>query len=774
MDINQKLLAAFQVEHVEHLEGIRTCLARWEQESGVPNVDEAFRRAHSLKGAARVTGFSPVEALAHHLENLFALLRAKTLPADREVLHVAHAALDAIEDSAACLLEGRPAPDASRALAELDGLVQSGSQATSSAPPPVATRNDPVAADFEEESTSQVVESIGEEPHTLPKAAPPKPVSHASASQRPAARGLAQANETVRLSTVNLDRLLQSTGELLTENLQQDSLTRELNGIHQQLAGVEQEWESLKRTAAGPLRRLGATPELAGLARYVDLVEHEFSALSRRVRAARLLQQRSSWSMRLLAEQLQEDVRRARMVPAESEFQGFRKMMRDLARDQGKEIEFRVNGFDVQADRMVLQALKDPLMHILRNAVTHGIELPTERRRRGKATAGQVVVDIKAIGNRLTIEVTDDGQGVDLAQVSEVAVQRGAVSESEAAALSPPELARLLFQPGFSTSRTVTELAGRGMGLSAVYEAVARLQGEVEFRPRAEAGTSILVVVPLSICTHRLLLVACRGQTIAIPFFGIEALHHVKPHDVESIEGVPMAELAGQLTPLASLAKILANSDADTNIRAETLSVVVLRSGPKRVALVVDAFVAERNSLIKDLGPPADALSAFMGGILLEDGSVSLVLNPSELVEQFKPSKKAAVFVPARPADETIRPTVLVVDDSFTTRTLETSILETNGYRVRVAVDGVEALEQLRSEKIDLVISDIQMPRLDGFGLLEEIKRDQRLARIPVIVVSSVDGTEDQERGLRLGADAYIVKRRFDHQELLKTVKQIL
>ena len=278
------------------------------------------------------------------------------------------------------------------------------------------------------------------------------------------------------------------------------------------------------------------------------------------------------------------------------------------------------------------------------------------------------------------------------------------------------------------------------MGLSAVYEAVTHLQGDVELRPRSPAGSSILISVPLSISTHRLLLVSCRGQTLALPFYGIDALHSLPVHAIEAIEGVPMVSLGGQLMPLVSLAGLLDDSQAEFGVESETLSLAVLHSGSKRVAVAVDAFISERNALIKNLGPPANADSTFMGGTLLEDGSVSLVVNPANLIERFRPSKKTAIRAALRSIDEGRPSTVLVVDDSFTTRTLETSILETNGFRVRVAVDGVDALEQLRSETADLVITDIQMPKLDGFGLLEEIKRDPRLARIPVIIVSSVDG----------------------------------
>jgi two-component system chemotaxis sensor kinase CheA len=784
MDIHQKLFAAFQVEHVEHLEAIRSCLARWDHEPAAPDVDEAFRRAHSLKGAARVTGFSSVEMLAHRLESLFALLRARALPPDKELIGVVQGALDAIEDSTACLLQGCPAPDSQQVAERLDDFLQSTADARSDCrsssphPPQEITAQEAIKNSTQQVSTvggsveQQPIGTAGGSVNTSSAAAPSQ-VERDSGS-KPPQRIAMQMVDTVRLSVENLDRLLQSTGQLLTDNLQQDSLAQELSTIHQQLAGLQREWESLKRTAAGPLRRLGNSPELAGLAKYFELVEHEFIGLTRHIRSIRLRQQRSSWSVRMLAEQLQDDVRRARMVPAESEFQSFRKMMRDLARDEHKQIEFAVRGFEVLADRMVLQALKDPLMHVLRNAVTHGVELPLERTDRGKPSTAQVTLTIQAIGNRLTIEVEDDGCGVDLAEVSKIAVQRGILSPTEATAQTPVELARLLLLPGFSTSRTVTELSGRGMGLSTVYEAVTRLQGEVEVRSRTSGGASVLLTLPLSISTHRLLLVTCREQLIAIPFYGIETLHRIKLSQVETVEGIPMVNLAGRLAPLASLAQLLDASLPSESLTGETLSVVLIRSGSRRLAVVVDALVAERNALIQNLGPPANSYSAFFGGILLENGLVSPVVNVWNIFERFKPSKCSDVASSIKPPDVQQSSTILVVDDSFTTRTLETSILENNGYQVLVAIDGAQALELLRSEKVDLVITDIEMPRMDGFVLLERIKADARLASLPVILVTSRDQPFDKQRGLELGADAYIVKRKFDHQDLLSTIQQVL
>ena len=766
MDISQKLLAAFQVEHIEHLEGIRACLALWEQTGEVVDIDEAFRRAHSLKGAARITGFTEVEQLAHRLESLFSRVRAKTLIPDQSVLRVVKSALDSIEDTVACLTNQRPPPDTSTLLHDLEMLTN-----PAATPAPLET-----SSSVSPGAQRPVLQSLAAHETEFKPTEQRKPVAPVSGPEGPAklvAAGSPPSRETVRLSAESLDQLLQSTGRLLTENLQQGTLGRELVSVSRQLTAIEREWASLKRTSAIALRRLGGSPEFASVGKFLDFVEHEVNGLARRMRTARSMQKQSSWSVKQLAEQLQDDVRRARMMPAESEFQGFRKMMRDLARDEGKEIDFRVNGFEVLADRMVLQALKYPLMHALRNAVCHGIELPAERKLHGKPAQGCVTLTIQARGNRLTILVEDDGRGVETKQVAEAAVRRNLVSAAEIASRSPQDIARLLFQPGFSTTTSVTELSGRGMGLSIAYETVTRLQGEIELLPGETAGTSLRLSVPLSISTHRLLLVSVRGQVFAIPTYGIESLHRVKAKELENVEGTPMISLHGSLTRLTTLAQLL-NLETEASFDSDTLFLVVLRSSTKQLAVAVDALIAERDALIKPLGPPADAMSAYVGGILLEDGTVSLALNPADLVEKHKPSKKGATFQTSQPVEEWQPPTILVVDDSFTTRTLETSILETNGYRVRLAVDGVEALSQLRAGKIDLVISDIQMPRLDGFGLIAEMKRDPQLAKIPVIVVSSVESREEQERGLNLGADAYIVKRKFDHQELLKVIQQIL
>ena len=643
---------------------------------------------------------------------------------NRPLLDVVHIVLDATEDWVGALSENRTPPDTARALRAIESALGMEPEA------PAIQTDSPLPA-------------------------------------RPFRKF-----DTVRVNTETLDRLLRSMGQLVAETLRQELVTKQLRDINHEVGELEKEWERVRTVSGAPLRRLVNEPGLARLARYIELIERQVHSLSGQTRAALLFQQRSSWSLRQLGEELQKEVKQARMVPAESVYEGFHKMVRDLARDMGKDVEFRVSGLEVEADRLVLEALKDPLMHLLRNAITHGIEIPTDRMHRGKNPVGRVTLRMEAQGNRLRLVVEDDGRGVNLKRVAEVALQRGLLTEAEAAAPSARELAGLIFQPGFSTSDVVTELSGRGMGLSVVHEAVQRLQGDADVQPTENEGTSIRLSVPLSISTHRLLLVACQGQTFCMPAHAIEQLCRIKVKDLQTVEGRPVVCLEGKQIPLMTLASALELGESEA--QKEILPVMVLRSAGRRMAVVVDDFLAERDALIKDLGISLPSNGKLAGGILNADGSVALVLNPAGIMAAFQQSSGKPAFAMTKPAVEERGGTILVVDDSITTRTLERSILEAHGYQVRVAVDGLEALEQLRARPADLVIADIQMPRMDGFTLLAEIKKDQRLAQTPVIIVSSLERREEQERGLALGADAYIVKRKFDQQELLEAIRQIL
>ena len=531
-----------------------------------------------------------------------------------------------------------------------------------------------------------------------------------------------QPIDTVRINAQNFDGLLRSAVELLTESQQQSQVTVQLKAIAQQVAGLEKEAENLRRTSSRLQRPNETANEVSAILPRLGWLEREARSVSRKMTAVRRLQLRTSWTVTRQGKQLQRDVWQARMVPTESLIEGYRKMMRDLARDESKQIEFQASSTGGHADRRVLEALKDPLMHALRNAVSHGIEFPHERVAKGKRAEGLVTLRIEGAGQRLKIVIEDDGRGIDTGRILEIAVRQKILSPAEAERCSQRDVAANPVQSRVLDSRIDHELAGRGMGLSVVYEAVRRLQGEVDLQPVAGGGMSLQISVPVSISTHKLLLVTCGGQNFAIPAYWIDRLHRIRLKDVETVEGKPALTVDGQRISLFPLQHLLNLPQESVANGSEMLAVVILHYRGKRTAIAVDSFLSQNEAVIQDLGPAAPRDGKISGGMLLEDGSSGSRPQPAKFIGEFQQFRNADF--PWNPELASKRSSsILVVDDSITTRMLEKSILEAHGYRVRVAVDGLDALALFRAEKADLVISDVQMPRMDGFELLEAIRR---------------------------------------------------
>jgi two-component system chemotaxis sensor kinase CheA len=675
------------------LERLRALLAL--EHPAAADLEEALRRAHNLKGAARAVDLLALEALAHRLESLFSRVSQGSLELDEPARRLVHQGLDALEDYLAALARGQTPADPAPAREALERFLGE----PEASPPP-----------------------------SLPEEAPRLPA------------------DTVRVRPEALEGLLASAGQLAGESLRQAGLAREVREL-------EEEFDRLARQFS---RQEGQALRLLG----------------RRVRRLTRGHQESAGCLQVLARRLNQQVAEILMVPARSVLEGFPHMVRELARNLGREVDFQMQGADILADRRVLQALKDPLMHLLRNALVHGLESPQERRRAGKSPRGRLVLALEARGGRLEVRVEDDGRGVDLEAVRQRARAQGLLARGQEPGLQ--ELLGLLFRPGFSTSEALSEVAGRGIGLSVVQECLARLQGEVEVRPGRQGGTCFRLSLPLTVAAQPLLLIGCQGRTYALPARAVERLYRVQTEALPSLEGRPALLHQDELLPLWSLAFLLGLEEEPALTPLEgRLAALVLRGGGRRLALAVDGFLEALEGVVRDLGAARSALAA--GGLLLGDGSVCLVLSPAALVEACRGLRQAPVLRPPKPSPAAPRtPTILVVDDSLTTRTLERTILEAQGYQVLLAVDGVEALHLLRTEQVDLAVVDIQMPRMDGFELLAAMKADPRLSSVPVILLTSLDSPQDQERGLNLGAEAYLVKRKFDQRELLDTVRQIL
>jgi len=729
--MQQKLLDVFDIEHREHLEAIRQLLAAADG-AGLqrPGLAEATRRAHSLKGAARAVGLEHVETVAHRLETLFVTLESGEGALTDEVRQVVLAALDDVED---------------RVAAGRSGVI------TSDVPAVPAGAAAPASVDPEA------------------PAAAPAPLAKATAS-----------TDSVRIKAEDLDRLLTSAGELHADMLFQQLGAQEIGRIGQRVLALDTQWTRLAKQIEASLGRARAGHGIARLTGGSDLIGTEIRGLAKRLQLASRQQNRCARSLRHHLDDLERRVKSARMVPAESVFGSFRKMVRDVAASEGKEVDVVVEGLDCEADRLVLQRIKDPVMHMLRNAVSHGIEPPDERRARSKDVRGRVALKVSTDHNRLAILIEDDGRGIDFGRIADKAVELGRMSREEAAAAAQQTLCQLLFEPGFSTAGSVTRISGRGIGLSVAREAVIGLQGSVDVHDRPGGGTAIALSLPVNILSRRLLLVSFKEQVYALPSESIGKVLRVAPDAIVRVDGRPAVRFNDSTLPLVSLGGLLRLGDPIVAATGATLCVVVLRAGnaqaglASHVGVAVEGFLGVNDFVVRGLETNNDDRRLWNGIVSIEDGTPCLVLNAGAILQGELGGVAANVVFGSRNSGPEAAKVVMVVDDSITTRTLEKSILEAHGYEVRLSVDGRDALNRLRSEPPDIVVSDIEMPHLDGFDLVREMKADRALADIPVILVTSRADRADREKGLRLGAEAYVVKQRFDQHDLLRTIRQIV
>lgn len=738
-DIRKQLLAAFDAEHREHLGAIRSAL----DQAGRSEIDltDVFRRAHSLKGAARAVDMPSVEEVAHQLEALFSQVLEGQQSLDEPTIATVRRDLDLIEDLVAGVLK-------------------------------------PSASSVEAQPATALATAPRE-----PEPSPPKAEAVAPAD--------AGGSAYLRVAAEQMEELSTSMHQLLTVLQANEGLDDDLRQIELETRGLRRNWDQLQEqmnaSGAAAQQRVSSTSRnTASFAPRLRDFDQSLKGLFRKVSALTRERRQSSWSVEQAARQLRENIDRVSLVSAETVFGGFGHMVREIAGKAGRDVHVRSTGLDIQVDRQVLQALKDPVMHLLRNAVSHGVELPEERIAKSKPERAEIILELTSRGGRLIVSIRDDGRGPDLARIEQVAIERGLL-QPRLPGHPPPmmdQLLALVFTPGFSTAGEIDRLSGRGIGLSVVAEAVRKLQGSVLLRPRYPHGTEVLLNVPFTAARQPLLLLEAEGRMFGLPAHAVERLLRLRTESLESVEGRPAIriEIGGQdvVVPVVALAALTGSPNAPFPTEAGHVKAILVRHGSRSCALAVNAFHDVRTMLVSDV--QAIGLNDLVSGtVLLDDEMPALVLSPDRLIEHWiriesRLASGGLGLTEWAKEEERQARTILVVDDSITTRTLEKSILEAQGYEVVLSVDGIDALHVLRSGEamIDLVIADVEMPRMDGFGLLQAIKNDPRLSALPVILMTSRADPEDVRRGLDLGASAYITKQKFDQRELLATIGQVL
>ncbi len=811
---DESLLQTFRSEVGERIASLQSGLLQLEETPDNPEVmNGIFRDAHTIKGSAKMMGFEAIKELAHRMEDVLGDVKDGRLALGPGLADV----LLQSSDQILRLLESLDRPDQIDQKTEaLMNALDEARMRAGSARKPTKEKEDRPGRDVREASLDEAAESTaaGEAtpPETSrqvsvtealgaaraakklssqpPQAAPSEPGAVGSMQPRveeksgvsptpvrvaeepaPSARTETFVNpigQSIRIEASKVYELIDQAGEAVIGEVRLEELSRRL--------------AEFMRDLEARMRRLRHKQDGPALWNALDDVRQKVGSISAQLTETVLSQSRG-------LDRLQEQAMGLAMLPTASIFAPFPRLVRNLSRELGKEVELIMDGGGTELDKQVLEQIVDPMRHLLINAVDHGIEHPEERVKKGKPRKGTLTVTARQRGRQVVIEVSDDGKGIDPKAVRESAVRKGVIEETDE--LSDSESLSLLFRPGFSTAGWITDTSGRGVGLDVVKEAVDRLKGTVEISSTPGKGTTFSITLPITLAIVDVLLVDVGGQDFAVPVASVDEVLPSEEQEIKEVAGSPCVIWRDHSVALFDLHAILgvptyaeesSNASGDDGRRgsaAQDGPALIITSATRRIAVRVDALLGQQEIVIKGLGSFLPRIRHVAGASILGDGRVVLVLDPNELVDTARRPGMAPVPVSRRRAltakPQTVRRRkLLVVDDSLAIREMLRSIFEAAGYDVEVAGDGHEALGIVQSSKVDGVVTDVEMPRMDGFALCEAIRSRADLEDLPIVMVTGLEKEEDKRRGLEVGANAYIVKSTFDQSALLDAVRSLV
>ncbi len=774
---NAELLGCFKAEAVERLQKLDDGILALEKDGMDDSVlDSLFREAHTLKGAAAMIGCAEISALAHGFEDILSGLKKGDV-AIGKVTGVLFQCCDAIKEILEALDgSSNPEVDVEKLLRSFDRLLASKPEKKGGGSKKAARKKTPDKSPVETPGKASV-ETAVEVEEEIPKEEDAPAESLNQQTNR-------RAEEMIHVATDKLDCLANTVGEIVISRAK--------------LAGGVDVLRHLSEVVRHQNRVIGETSDLLVKSKLIgdDSVSEELAeALSRYKESNKDLaelvlnaygeQHDTMCRFETIIDQLDGDVTALRMRPISTVFELFPRIVRDLAEEYGKSVELEIEGGETELDRSMLEGIKDPLMHLLRNAVDHGIESRQNRVRFDKPEKGTLRLSARQEGDRVFITLGDDGRGIDTGRIKSTAIRQGIINEESAGRMTDEDALSLIFTPGFTTKTTVTDVSGRGVGTDVVRKYVEdNLHGQVMVDSKVNGGTTFTLVLPLTLAVTPSVLVKVGGQLFAIPAHSVQLGARVGAGDVRSTDGKLAANIIGATIPLVRLDETLSlptcdstDSEPEASSRdKDFLEVLVVVQGNRRLAFIIDELVEEQDIVVKRLEPPLNDLRFVAGVTILEKGEIVPILHVHEIIEAGESAGSARGGIENVPSVEgrDVRRNVLVVEDSLTTRELMKNIIRSAGYNVDSAADGVEALNKIASQQLDLIVTDIEMPRMNGFEMTERVKRDPALKDIPVIIVTSLFRDEERKRGMEVGADAYIRKGDFDQSKLVDTIKRLV
>lgn len=733
--IDSTLLELFRIDAETQIAVINEQLLKLEKAPEDKfNLESLMRAAHSIKGAARVIGLTPVVTLAHALEDCFCAAQGGKITLGSPQIDVMLNTVDLITNWAQYTTHDANNDTAGTESAHQNALENLRKVLTAS---PLNLKTHEGGRGIP--SSTRDVDALG------------------------------STERVLRISTQRINKLMELSGELLVNS----------GWIH----GYSDSLLSIKRKHGELIQAIDKLRNQVERTQVNEQWDFLFSEVQRKSNECRQmfthrLSELDEFERRStnLAGRLNHEVLASRMRPFEDGTKGIHRAVRDLARDLGKEVQLEILGLTTQVDRDILENLEVPLNQIIRNAVDHGIELPDERERLGKPRMGTLKIEAVHSSGMLSVSVGDDGRGVDLENLRHRVVKKNMVNEVMAQDLTESELLEFLFLPGFSTRDEVTELSGRGVGLDVVHTAIQDMRGKIRSVNKQGRGLTIHLQLPLTLSVVRCLLVTIVAEPYAFPLARINAILHIQRQQLQVMENRQYISYESELVPLIDAAQVLTNQPG--TLHPENLHVIVVGDRHSNFGIVVEGLLGEFSLAVRPLDAKLGKVRDISSAAILDDGSPTLIVDVDDMLRSIENLISGKRLGKLESADPSLRlkpaKRVLVVDDSLTVREVERKLLESRGYRVDVAVDGMDGWNGVRLGSYDLVITDVDMPRLNGFEFVTLIKNDSKLKSTPVMIVSYKDRPEDRERGLTAGADYYLAKGSFHDDSLIDAVVDLI
>ena len=788
----------FKIEAQELLEKLSQGLLELEK---IPTdeslLNELFRHAHTLKGSARLVQLKNIGDIAHLMEDLLGVAKKGEKTITSAHIDIFLKSLDVVENILKLLTEGEdPHIDVSETLEILSAGTASFFQeqdAGVSHPKKTLTSESGDSQPSTETTIPQKTKTPLQ-PATLPtelagpppekRISPPVPDNSsdggikgtdASEPLLKALRPSTEEDDTIRISLQKLNNIMNYSGELMINKIKLQNKVNQLNEIST--------LTTLNESLTNEWYQHRDTPEMQTLLKETPFVQEAILRLEQSFQIQKQIktlirdfsdQYKQDLKLtHLISVGLQDEAFKSRMQPAEVLFSTFGRLVRDLSKDLEKEIELVTSGEQIEVDKQVLDNMKAPLMHLIRNAVDHGIESPEEREQLGKPRAATLSLKLEHRGKGLALICEDDGRGIDPERIRNTALQKKIITPQEAEDMDERESLFLVLKPGFSTAEIVSKLSGRGVGLDVVSNAVNQLKGNIIIQSEIGKFTRFMIEFPQSLANLPCLLLSCAGEKMLLPLSSISKILRITRDEVATEGNQEVINVYGRATPLVRLSQVLKLSEGDFKHNTK-LPVVVLCSREEYMAFAIDRLLGIQEIIVKDLGNHIQKVANIGGATILGDGNPVIILDPAELIQASKGSVYQGLKQTQVEQEEEESFPLLVVDDSLTTRMMEKAILESAGYRVDLAVSAEEALEKIKQNKYSLFIIDVEMPGMNGFELTKSLKKMDDFSETPIVIVSSLASSEMKRKGIEAGAQAYIVKGEFDQNTLLETIASLI